>query len=179
LILFYSSDLLESLTVFTQQVGRGLRLHNAKSHCVIIDLIGNYRNADVKLQLYNTKPPKEKGLVNIIPSVPEGCLIDFDIKIIDLLKELQAKKQPRKEKLLNAYYELKRELGRRPTYLELHLQGNAPSQEYKQEFKSYARFLYWAEELTDSEKEAFKEGEDWLIEVEKKPGWPKVIKWWF
>ncbi|OMF11773.1 hypothetical protein BK131_20070 [Paenibacillus amylolyticus] len=38
----------ESLTVFTQQVGRGLRLAEGKSHCIIIDLIGNYRNADVK-----------------------------------------------------------------------------------------------------------------------------------
>ncbi|RZT23609.1 DEAD/DEAH box helicase family protein [Fictibacillus sp. BK138] len=157
----------ESLTVFTQQVGRGLRLHNAKSHCVIIDLIGNYRNADVKMQLFNAEPAKEKGPVNILPSVPEGCLIDFDIKVIDLLKELQAKKQPRKEKLLYAYHELKRELGRRPTYLELHLQGNAPSQEYKQEFKSYVGFLNWADELSDSEKEAFKESEEWLIEVEK------------
>jgi superfamily II DNA or RNA helicase len=157
----------ESLTVFTQQVGRGLRLHNAKSHCVIIDLIGNYRNADVKMQLFNTEPIKEIGPMKIIPSVPEGCLIDFDIKIIDLLKELQAKKQPRKEKLLNAFYELKRELGRRPTYLELHLQGNAPSQEYKQEFKSYVGFLYWADELSDLEKKAFKDAEDWLIEVEK------------
>ncbi|MDQ7864893.1 DEAD/DEAH box helicase [Peribacillus frigoritolerans] len=44
----------ESLTVFTQQIGRGLRLHDSKEHCVIIDLIGNYRNADVKLSLFDT-----------------------------------------------------------------------------------------------------------------------------
>jgi superfamily II DNA or RNA helicase/HKD family nuclease len=157
----------ESLTVFTQQVGRGLRLHNAKSHCVIIDLIGNYRNADVKMQLFNTEPTKERGRMAVLPSVPTGCLIDFDIQVIDLLKELQAKKQPRKEKLLNAYFELKREMGRRPTYLELHLQGNVPIQEYKQEFMSYVGFLYWADELSDLEKEAFKEAENWLIEVEK------------
>jgi superfamily II DNA or RNA helicase/HKD family nuclease len=157
----------ESLTVFTQQVGRGLRLHNQKSHCVIIDLIGNYRNADVKMQLFNTEPPQEKDRGNVIPSVPTGCSIKFDIQVIDLLKELQAKKQPRKEKLLNAYLELKRELGRRPTYLELHLRGKAPSQEYRQEFKTYVGFLYWADELSEQEKEAFKEAEDWLIEVEK------------
>ncbi|MBO0589243.1 hypothetical protein I2484_18280 [Sporosarcina sp. E16_8] len=42
----------ESLTVFTQQIGRGLRLANGKSHCVIIDLIGNYPNADVKLRAF-------------------------------------------------------------------------------------------------------------------------------
>lgn len=157
----------ESLTVFTQQVGRGLRLHNGKSHCVIIDLIGNYRNADVKMQLFNTESTKEKSRTDVVPSVPTGCAIDLDIQVIDLLKELQTKKQPRKEKLLNAYLELKKELGRRPTYLELHLKGNAPSQEYRQEFKSLVGFLYWADELSDPEKEAFKEAEDWLIEVEK------------
>ncbi len=38
----------ESLTVFTQQVGRGLRVHEGKETCHIIDLIGDYRNADLK-----------------------------------------------------------------------------------------------------------------------------------
>lgn len=33
----------ESLTVYTQQIGRGLRLYDGKDNCVIIDLIGNYR----------------------------------------------------------------------------------------------------------------------------------------
>ena len=46
----------ESLTVFTQQMGRGLRIHPDKEACVIIDLIGNYRNADNKLSLFDTNP---------------------------------------------------------------------------------------------------------------------------
>ena len=39
----------ESFAVFTQQVGRALRLFDGKSYCTIIDLIGNYRNVDLKL----------------------------------------------------------------------------------------------------------------------------------
>ena len=50
----------ESLTVFTQQVGRGLRLHPDKEACVIIDLIGNYRNADIKLSVFDTNPEAKK-----------------------------------------------------------------------------------------------------------------------
>ena len=51
----------ESLTVFTQQIGRGLRLHDRiKKNCVIIDLIGNYRNADIKLSLFDTNPEDKK-----------------------------------------------------------------------------------------------------------------------
>ncbi|MFC0189447.1 DEAD/DEAH box helicase family protein [Fictibacillus aquaticus] len=157
----------ESLSVFTQQVGRGLRLHEDKNYCNIIDLIGNYRNADIKMQLFNTQPSGEKRPGTVIPTAPAGCVIDFDLEAVNLLKELQRIKQPRKEKLREAYFELKRELGRRPTYKEMHLQGNAPSQEIRQEFKTYVGFLYWMDELSEFEKQAFLKHEDWLIEVEK------------
>ena len=67
--------------------------------------------------------------------------------IIDLLQELIRKKQPRKDKLRSVYLEVKEDITRRPTYLELHLQGKVNSQEYHQEFGSYIGFLYWAKEL--------------------------------
>ena len=56
----------ESLTVFTQQVGRGLRLHPDKEACVIIDLIGNYRNADIKLSVFDTNPEAQKKKRHLI-----------------------------------------------------------------------------------------------------------------
>lgn len=156
----------ESLTVFTQQVGRGLRLHDNKEHCVIIDLIGNYRNADIKLSLFDTKENKGK-VTATIPSVPQSCVIDLELDVINLLKEMTKKKQPRKEKLLQSYLNLKQDIGRRPSYLELHLKGQAESIQYKQEFKSYIGFLAWAEELSEKEKLAFNKYENWLIEVER------------
>lgn len=158
----------ESLTVFTQQLGRGLRLHEDKSHCTIIDLIGNYRNADIKLSLFDIRDEKEKSKNgDILPKVPANCQINFDIEAIELLQVLAFKRQPRKEKLLNAYMELKQELGRRPAYLELHLRGKASSNEYRQEFKSYVGFLFWAKELTSEEERIFIEVEQWLQEAEK------------
>jgi superfamily II DNA or RNA helicase/HKD family nuclease len=156
----------ESLTVFTQQIGRGLRLHPGKEACVIIDLIGNYRNADIKLSLFDTQPGEGKTK-NIQPTLPEFCEMNLDVKVIDLLQEMSRKRQPRREKLLNDYLELKKELGRRPTYLELHLQGRSDSPQYKQEFQSYFGFLKWAEELTDREFEVFDRYENWFIEVER------------
>lgn len=156
----------ESLTVFTQQVGRGLRLHEQKEHCVIIDLIGNYRNADIKLSLFDTNENTKKAS-SIIPTVPHQCVIDLELNVIDLLKEMVKKKQPRKEKLLQSYLELKQEIGRRPTYLELHLKGQSESPQYKQEFKSYVGFLHWAKELSDVEKIIFNKYKDWLIEIER------------
>ncbi|MBM7571695.1 DEAD/DEAH box helicase family protein [Aquibacillus albus] len=159
----------ESLTVFTQQVGRGLRLHDDKHQCNIIDLIGNYRNADLKLSLFDTERTTTKGKKKreVMPIVPNQCEIDLDIQVIDLLKELNKKKQPRKEKLLHAYHELKEELGYRPAYLDMHLYGNVNTKEYKQEFKSYAGFLNWAEQLSEDEQRVFLRYRDWIEEVEK------------
>lgn len=83
----------ESLTVFTQQIGRGLRLHDSKSHCTVIDLIGNYRNADIKLSLFDTS---EKGSNRTLePMLPELCEMNLDVKVINLLEEMTKKKQPR------------------------------------------------------------------------------------
>ncbi|EPZ38352.1 HKD family nuclease fused to DNA/RNA helicase of superfamily II [Anoxybacillus ayderensis] len=157
----------ESLTVFTQQVGRGLRLHPEKQYCVIIDLIGNYRNADVKLALFDTKKEERKKQKSVIPVVPDGCVVDFDVRVVHLLEEMRRKRQPRKENLLVDYYDVKQQLGRRPTYLELHLYGRSVAKEYRDEFKSYVGFLYWADELSEREKEVFLKYEPWLIEVER------------
>ncbi|MED3690728.1 DEAD/DEAH box helicase family protein [Peribacillus butanolivorans] len=156
----------ESLTVFTQQIGRGLRLHDSKDHCVIIDLIGNYRNADVKLSLFDTDLSNQKTKT-IEPVVPELCDIELDIQVINLLKEMAKKKQPRRDKLVNDYLILKQELGRRPSYLELHLKGASDSPQYRLEFSSYYGFLEYAKELSENESEIFHRYEQWLIEVEK------------
>lgn len=156
----------ESLTVFTQQIGRGLRLHESKSHCVIIDLIGNYRNADVKLSLFDTEANKNKKK-NTEPVIPSLCEINLDVQVIDLLMEMTRKKQPRRDRLRDDYFALKLELGRRPTYLELHLHGASDSVQYKDHFNGFFGFLAWADELLEREKEVFERYENWLVEVEK------------
>lgn len=158
----------ESLTIFTQQIGRGLRLHDGKEHCVVIDLIGNYRNADLKLSLFDTRlEEKRVKSRNVIPEVPASCLIDIDIRAINLLEEIKKKQQPRKQKILSDYTRIKEEFGYRPSYLEFHRHGYENSMAVRQEFKSYVGFLYWAEELSEVEMQAFKDGESWLVEVEK------------
>lgn len=156
----------ESLTVFTQQIGRGLRLAPGKAHCVIIDLIGNYRNADVKLSLFDIARGEGKSKM-IEPRIPSNCELNLDLQVVNLLKEMAKKRSPRKEKLLNDYFDLKHNLGRRPTYLELHLKGHSDSSHYKQEFNSYVGFLNLANELSEQERIIFERYENWLVEVEK------------
>ncbi|AXR15503.1 DNA helicase [Bacillus thuringiensis] len=156
----------ESLTIFTQQIGRGLRLHEHKEYCVVIDLIANYRNADIKMQMLRVDDGKTKGngTQNILP---DGCTVEFELEAKQLLDELLKKKMPRKEKLQHSYQTVKMDLGRRPTYLELHKLGIEESKEYRQEFKSYVGFLAWNDELTELEKTVFLHCEAWLQEVEK------------
>lgn len=156
----------ESLTVFTQQVGRGLRLHEGKPFCTIIDLIGNYRNADTKLRVFSAAEADMKRNSVAIPLVPESCTIHLDTRVINLLEEMRKKRQPRKEALLDSYNRVKQELGRRPTYQELHFHGRIDSRAYKQEFPSYVGFLDWAGELNDHETSAYRTVSAWLKEVE-------------
>ncbi|MUT65718.1 DEAD/DEAH box helicase family protein [Paenibacillus sp. NEAU-GSW1] len=158
----------QSLTIFTQQIGRGLRLHEGKQTCAIIDLIGNYRNADIKLSLFDTGTGEDKTdkKGSIKPIAPAGCAIELELAVIDMLEELTRKKQPRKDKLRSIYMELKEEIGHRPSYLELHLFGKANSSEYRQEFGSYIGFLHWCGELNEEEETVYLSYERWFKEVE-------------
>ncbi|SHG56168.1 DEAD/DEAH box helicase family protein [Ornithinibacillus halophilus] len=159
----------ESLVVFTQQIGRGLRKFAGKETCVIIDLIGNYRHADTKLQVFADKenPDKPKSTRNPVPIVPEVCDIHFETEVIDLLNELQKKRSSRKERLFHDYLAVKENLGRRPTYKEAHLYGNINSKEYLQAFGGYFSFLQEYGELSIHEKEVYQSYYQWLAKVEK------------
>ena len=51
----------DSMTVFVQQLGRGLRRAEGKPHLVVLDFIGNYRNAHVKLAFLTGHYGNETG----------------------------------------------------------------------------------------------------------------------
>lgn len=159
----------ESLVVFTQQIGRGLRKFAGKDKCVIIDLIGNYRYADTKLSVFdatqiNSDPTQR---TEIIPIVPETCKIHLETEVINLLKELRKKRSPRKERILHDYQQVKTVLGRRPTYKEFHLKGSMNSKECKQAFGGYFAFLKQYNELTAHEAEVYDKHYLWFSKLEK------------
>jgi len=155
----------ESLTVFTQQIGRGLRLANGKSHCVIIDLIGNYRNADVKMRVFTEDGEQPKSLDAATLNLPATCDFRLDLAVVNLLEEMKRKRSPRKQQLVDAYYKLKTDLGVRPTYLEFHLKADADSRSVKQEFGSYPGLLNYAKELSDVEEDVFESHKKWIQEA--------------
>lgn len=158
----------ESLVVFTQQIGRGLRKFAGKETCVIIDLIGNYRHADTKLRVFaNDKGDKTKTAQDIVPVVPASCEIHLETEVINLLEEMRRKRSPRKERIFLDYLRVKELLGKRPTYKEAHLNGTINSKEYRQAFGGYFAFLNEYGELTDKEALVYRKHYRWLQKVEK------------
>lgn len=156
----------ESMVVFTQQIGRGLRKAAGKEKCVIIDLIGNYRSADMKLEVFHD-PKIEKKPQDVLPIVPAMCEIEIETEVIDLLKELRKKRSPRRERIYHDYLTVKEEIGRRPTYVELHKMGKMNSKEYRQAFGGYFAFLKEYGELSEAEKNVYNKHYQWLQKLER------------
>ncbi|WP_052169400.1 DEAD/DEAH box helicase family protein [Exiguobacterium sp. ZWU0009] len=155
----------ESVAIYTQQIGRGLRLAQDKSHCVIIDLIGNYRNVETKLKLLGTmKESFKRGEIEPI-TPPPGCVIEFDTRALELIHRLRQPSQ-RKLRLIEQYEQVKYELGRRPSYVEIGEYAAVP-QGYKQEWGSYVGFLKEQQELSKEEVEAYDANRELIEQVEK------------
>lgn len=159
----------ESLTVFTQQIGRGLRLLNGKTHCTIIDLIGNYKNIDKKLALLTTK---RQPIVKELPTnatLPNGCTIEFDLQAVDLLKRMVTRSSTRRQLLERNYLQVKEELGRRPSYPELLQHGEYSMDAYRTEWKKdggFVGFLSRIDELNSEESALYEDARSLLHEAE-------------
>ena len=156
----------ESLTVFTQQIGRGLRIADGKSHCVIIDLIGNYRNARKKFEVFTEDQELPAKISSETFTESDYFEFHFETAIIDLLESMK-QNEPIQQKLINAYFDLKAELGKRPTYLEYHLKASEDAKAIQQKFKTYPVLLKYANELDALEVEVLEQHQDWLIEVNR------------
>lgn len=122
----------ESMTVFLQQLGRGLRLHDAKPFLTVLDFIGNYRNAHYKLPLLAGQdlvqnPDPKKALAALVrwqqtgvrpEGIPAGVEIRFeDVALADLRASLD-RASPLKTLVLNGLEEEASRLGRPPTLTE-------------------------------------------------------------
>ncbi len=105
----------ESYTVFVQQLGRGLRIYPEKEHLVVLDFIGNYKNANKIPQMLTGVSGIKKTVGDINKQLPKDCVADFDLKVIDCFREMD-KRAVRKKQLLDAEFErIRGDLGYIPT----------------------------------------------------------------
>ncbi len=150
----------ESPTVFLQQLGRGLRKSKGKEYLNVLDFIGNYEKAGrVRFLLAGTNETDEKnyrGADRI--QVPDDCLIDFDMKLIDLFSEMDKKNLRIREQIQKEYFRIRDLLQRRPTrmdlitYMDDEIYQMAISHSKDNPFKRYLEFLCTLDDLEPDEK---------------------------
>jgi superfamily II DNA or RNA helicase len=117
----------ESKRVFYQQFGRGLRRFVGKDHCIVIDFIGNFKNAYRTVENLGLEPYDDGAQIEsvgdrtgkAILNVPTGCIIEFDERIIDVFGQQTmdprfASRQNIARILIYQYKKVERRLGRRP-----------------------------------------------------------------
>lgn len=139
----------ESPVVFLQQLGRGLRRSRGKEYLNVLDFIGNYEKAGKVRFLLTGKSTFEKGYYNPADrsSCPDDCLIDFDMRLINLFAEMDKKHLKVKDQIRNEFFRVKELLGKTPsrielfTYMEDDVYRMAIAHSKENPFKTYLEYL--------------------------------------
>lgn len=152
----------ESPTIFLQQLGRGLRKSKNKEYLIVLDFIGNYKRADMLPFLLSGKeytPSKSQKTEPKEFKYPEGCVVDFDFRTIDIFKSLAEKEIKIEDKVKSEYKRIKEFLGHRPTrvdfltYVEEDLYKELKGSKRKYNpLNNYLQFLKDNNELTEEEE---------------------------
>lgn len=121
-----------SPVVFLQQLGRGLRLSEGKTHLSAIDFIGNHKSfllpARVLLGLGSNKPMSDRQLTDALSvslTLPAGCEVDYELEAKNILLDLLPRQ--RGANLLTFVTEWTAERGVRPTALQAWNAGFNPA----------------------------------------------------
>ena len=154
----------ESPVVFLQQLGRGLRTYKGKQYLNVLDFIGNYEKAG-RVRFYLTGQEVGPVRSSYIPgsdTLPDDCLVDFDMRLIDLFEQMEKKHLRIQDILHNEYYRIKELVGHRPTRLELFtymdadIYQNVIARSNINPFKRYLEFLHDINELTQGEEALYR-----------------------
>lgn len=144
----------ESKRIFYQQIGRGLRRFVGKSHCKVIDFIGNFQNAYKIPEFHGLLPFQEDSVIGglgtrnakEILNLPIGCTVNFDDRVIDIFAEqtLHGKHATRHNIgmiLVLQYRRLARKLSHNPTKKEVDRNCLLDSSLYQLVFGSWEKFV--------------------------------------
>lgn len=154
----------ESPIVFLQQLGRGLRISQGKEYLNVLDFIGNYEKAGrTPLLLSGGKDFAEKvNRVYMELEYPDDCIVDFDMRLIDLFKELELKILSAKERIKQEFYRVKELLDSKvPTRMELFTYMDDTVYQYcmkharNNPFRRYVEFLHELQELSVDEEKLY------------------------
>ena len=146
----------ESPIVYLQQLGRGLRKSKGKDYLNVLDFIGNYEKAGQVRLLLSGNSGMNYSTGNT--DFPDDCMVDFDMRLIDLFAEMDKKQIKVKDLIRNEYFHIKDILGKRPsrmdlfTYMDDEIYQIAITHSKDNPFKRYLEYLKNMDELTSEEE---------------------------
>lgn len=114
----------ESLTVYLQQFGRGLRLHSDKDCLTVLDFIGAHRREfrfASRFRALSTKPENriDHEIEHEFPHLPSGCVVKLErVAKQRVLENVRASVRLIRTRLVGDVRDLGRYLGREPTITE-------------------------------------------------------------
>lgn len=177
----------ESPTVFLQQLGRGLRKKGEKKYVNVLDFIGNYKKANL-IPFFLTGAVKDLGKQSRTVRVPdeeeypEGCIVNFDFRLIDIFKRMADDQKEIFEKVKDEYFRIKEDLAVKPlrlsmyTYLDESVYFAIRTKKDLNIFRDYLSFLDKIGELSENERELIgTKAHEFLREIEN-TGMTKMYK---
>ena len=149
----------ESPIVFFQQLGRGLRRSIGKEYLNVLDFIGNYEKAGNVRKFLTGKAYSADRMHEFSEKeeLPDDCIVDFDMRLIDLFAEMDKKHLKIKEQIVKEYFRIKENLGHRPsrmdlfTYMDDDIYQFTISHPKDNVFKDYLGFLRETGEINEAE----------------------------
>jgi superfamily II DNA or RNA helicase/diadenosine tetraphosphate (Ap4A) HIT family hydrolase/HKD family nuclease len=167
----------ESRIIWLQQLGRGLRKAQGKTHLNVIDYIGNHRTFRLKLETLVLELLKSKGrsdddLRKVLKDIeydkldlPPGCEVTYELEAIEILRTLL--RPTGKDAALLAYYEDFLEMaGERPSALEAYQDGINP-RATRGGYGSWLGFVDSKNGLSDSDAEVWRDNQAWFEHLGK------------
>ena len=168
----------ESPTVFLQQLGRGLRKKGDKKYVNVLDFIGNYKNV-IFIPFFLTGDSenliKQTGTIRIPEEneYPEGCIVNFDFRVIDLFKRIAESQKDLFDKVKEEYFRIKEDIAVKPlrlsmyTYMDESVYSAIRTKKDLNIFSDFFSFLDKIGELSEDEKELIgTKAHEFLMEIE-------------
>ncbi|MCO5170375.1 MAG: DEAD/DEAH box helicase family protein [Planctomycetes bacterium] len=161
----------ESLVVFLQQLGRGLRRADGKERLTVVDFVGNHRVFLGRIRALLTLG-REATSASVraflegdrAPDLPEGCSVHVDLEAKELLRQLLGPSGASATE--QAYRDLVASRGVRPTAAELLHLGYPPSTLRRREHAGWFHFVAAQGDLSEPEQRVLDAADAWLEELE-------------
>lgn len=152
----------QSPVIFLQQLGRGLRKSRGKEFLNVLDFIGNYERAGRAPFLLSGQNASQGAGTEEGPQdleYPDGCIVDFDMRLIDLFREMENRNLTVRDIIGREFYRVKELLeGKVPTRMELFSRMDGAVYDLcvknsrENPFRCYLEYLHKWGELTEEEQ---------------------------